>query len=60
MNAKRTLRLRREVLAELASEELQAVAAAGTVLSQYLVYCVTDPVNTRLLVCPTPPHSAHC
>lgn len=62
MNAKRTLRLRKEVLTMLATEELERVvgAEATTVLSQYLVYCVTDPINSQLLQCPTPPYSAHC
>ena len=62
MNAKRTLRLRKEILAVLATEELEAVAGAdsATALSQYFVYCVTDPINSRLMPCPTPPYSAHC
>lgn len=62
MNAKRTLRLRKEVLAVLASEELEAVVGAGSVtaLSEYFVYCVTDPVNSGLMPCPTPPYSMHC
>jgi hypothetical protein len=60
MNAKRTLRLRKEVLASLATEELAAVVGAASVLSEFFAYCVTQPVQSRLLECPTPPYTGHC
>lgn len=49
MNAKRTLRLRTEVLAELANDELEAVVGAQAVTILTICYGVSCPL------CPTVP-----
>lgn len=56
MNAKRALSLRKEVLAELANDELEAVVGADAVTIQSLCYgvCPSWPVLSCRIVCPHP------
>lgn len=44
MNAKRTLRLRAEILAELANDELEAVVGARDVTILTICYGITCPL----------------